>query len=222
VTCDSDPHRSVGFAPEEIIVGKATGGVIDFNAFFPVKVCINLDRRPDRWKKMVRAFRRHGIEDVVRFPAIDGRQIELPSDSIRTPGEIGCLRSHLAVVNRYRDAPRLMIFEDDCLFVPRFRELFFKYAAQVPADWHLLLFDDCRPKEAERCPVSRNVVVARSIPKTHAYALNRNVYGAFIALCEQDNAPADDCTVYMQAIFDCYCFTPRLIWQNHGDSDIKR
>ena len=65
-------------------------------------------------------------------------------------------------------------------------------------------------------------MIARAVFKTHAYALDRRVYEAFIAFCRQDGAPAEDCTVYMQAIFDFYCFTPRLAWQDHADSDTKQ
>ena len=196
------------------------GGEFDFNAYFPVKVCINLDRRPDRWEKMVRAFERHRIEGVIRFPAVDGRQIERPADSPLCAGELGCLRSHLAVVKRHRDAPRLLILEDDCLFVPDFRERFSRCAAELPADWHLLFFGDQRLDRPDREHISRNVVRARSIWLTHIYAINQCVYDAFIAFCETGRAPSDGCTIEMQQIFDCYCFIPRLAWQDFGDSDI--
>jgi GR25 family glycosyltransferase involved in LPS biosynthesis len=192
------------------------------STFFTTKICINLDRRPDRWKKMVRAFKRNRIEGVVRFSAVDGREIERPAGSVLSPGEIGCLRSHLAVVKRYYDSPRLLIFEDDCLFVPRFRRRFAAYAAQLPAEWHLLLFGDHNADRPDRVHVSRNVFRAKSIWRTHAYALDKKVYDAFIALCEQGRAPVDGCTIIMQDIFDCYCFTPRLAWQDQADSDIPR
>jgi len=203
------------------VIGEAEMFTRDLNTYFPHKVCINLDRRPDRWARIVRSFERQGIEGVERFPAVDGRQIEPPAGSVLSSGEIGCLRSHLAVVKQYRNAPRLLIFEDDCLFVPRFRERFAVCVEQLPANWHLLLFGDHRRNRPNRVRVSRNVVRARSIWRLHAYALDRSVYEVFIALCAQALTPVDGCTVFMQEIFDCYCFTPRLAWQNQKDSDIR-
>ena len=85
-----------------------------------------------------------GSRGVVRFPVVDGRQIERPAGSRLNAGDLGCLRSQLAVVERFRDEPRLPILEDDCLFVPRFRERFSEYEAQLPRDWHLLRFGDNR------------------------------------------------------------------------------
>ena len=125
-------------------VNPSRNAGIDINNYFDVKVCINLDRRPDRWRKMVRAFSRHRIENVVRFPAFDGSIIDRPQGSRLSPGEYGCLLSHLAVVKEYRGAPRILIFEDDCLLVPHFAQRFALYAPQLPAEWHLLMFGDHR------------------------------------------------------------------------------
>jgi glycosyl transferase, family 25 len=174
--------------------GDPVGGKTDFNTYFPVKVCINLDRRADRWRGVSRRFARAGIEGISRFSAIDGQSLERPVGSTLTPGELGCLRSHRAVVERHFDAPRLVIFEDDCRLVPRFKDRFAEFAAQLPDDWHLLLFGDNRWNRPNRIRVSRNVVVARAVSQLHAYALNRCAYGMFIALSEQERMPADDCT----------------------------
>jgi GR25 family glycosyltransferase involved in LPS biosynthesis len=193
----------------------------DINVLFPHKVCINLDRRPDRWERVSGAFARHGIEGVVRFPAVDGRRVVPPPGSLLRSGEYGCLRSHLAVVRQFRHCPRLLIFEDDCLFVADFRERFAEYAAQLPEDWHLLYFGDQREGRPDPVSVSRNLVRARSVWRTHAYALKQSVYDAFLAFGSHAIAPVDVCAVAMQEIFSAYCFMPRLAWQSHAESDIQ-
>ena len=55
----------------------------------------------------------------------------------------------------------------------------------MPAEWHLLLFGDHNANRPGRVHVSRNVFRAKSIWRTHAYALDKKVYDAFIALCRK-------------------------------------
>jgi len=68
------------------------------NACFPHQVCINLDRRPERWQRVQAQFAQHQIGPVERFAAVDGAALTLPPLWPRTPGNYGCLQSHLAVV----------------------------------------------------------------------------------------------------------------------------
>jgi hypothetical protein len=41
-----------------------------FDEFFPHRVCINLDRRPERWEKMQTRLEAAGLGAVDRFPAV--------------------------------------------------------------------------------------------------------------------------------------------------------
>src|SRR5216117_1383180 len=87
----------------------------NINDVFPLKVCINLDRRADRWKQMQLKFRRHAIHGVRRFSAADGNSLTVPPNWSDTPGAYGCLLSHLQVVREARELgmPCVLIFEDD-------------------------------------------------------------------------------------------------------------
>jgi glycosyl transferase family 25 len=194
----------------------------EFNAVFPHKFCINLNRRPDRWKRMVRRFEKHGIRDVVRFPAFDGRRLAVPESWALSPGAFGCLQSHLAIVKQARllSYERVLIFEDDCILAADFQERFVRYAPQLPNEWDLLIFGDPRRSPPRRIRISRNVVRARSVWRTNAYALRSSIYEEFIALCEQGLHPVDGCSVRLQMAADGYCFTPRLAGQTLADSDI--
>ncbi|MFP3711821.1 glycosyl transferase, partial [Paraburkholderia sp. SIMBA_009] len=49
---------------------------------FARKVCINLDRRPDRWEAMQRKFAEQNILTVERLSAVDARQVTVP-ESLR-------------------------------------------------------------------------------------------------------------------------------------------
>src|SRR5688572_15992048 len=106
------------------------------NQIFPDKVCINLDRRIERWEQMQNKFRQHGIHSVQRFAAIDGDVTKIPTNWPGTPGAYGCLLSHVEVVRRARGLglKSILIFEDDVVFDDAFEQKFSEYIHQLPAD----------------------------------------------------------------------------------------
>src|SRR6266550_3123498 len=86
---------------------------VTINDAFPKKVCINLDRRPERWQRVQTRFTENGIEGVERVAAVDGLSVALPAHWTHTAGAYGCLRSHLQVVEEARrlGLPNVLIFE---------------------------------------------------------------------------------------------------------------
>jgi hypothetical protein len=78
---------------------------------------INLDRRPDRMSHFLHDFEDSGF-DVVRVPAVDGRELRLSSDSSAfNPGIIGVNQSHGKAIKAFLDSGSdyCMIFEDDAM-----------------------------------------------------------------------------------------------------------
>ena len=201
--------------------GKREKSAGDINTLFRNKVCINLDRRPDRWKKMEAGFARHGITSVLRHPAVDGLKINIPSTWSYTAGAYGCLQSHLEVLREAREQgwPNILIFEDDCVFDQEFNQKFADYIEQVPSDWDTLLLGGGHHEKPNK--ISDHLVKATGTYFTHAYALNQGIYDALIGLCEQGLRVVDQYTVDLQKTRNCYCFVPNLVWQERLDSDIR-
>src|SRR5215207_940988 len=112
----------------------------DDKNLFPLTVCINLDRRPERWQRMQRAFAAQGIGPVQRFSATDGNNSVLPPNWIHTAGAYGCLDSHMRVVREARDAgvSSVLIFEDDAVFDPHLKDKFPIWITDLPSDWDML------------------------------------------------------------------------------------
>jgi GR25 family glycosyltransferase involved in LPS biosynthesis len=193
----------------------------DLNSLFPYKVCINLDRRPERWERMKARLAHHGIGPVARFPAVDGLTINIPDAWPYTPGHYGCLQSHLAVLRLAREnkAPNILIFEDDCIFDAEFNQKFPHYINQLPGDWDLLFLGGRHFEDPIK--VSDNIAKAKMTYLTHAYVLNRSTYDALIDLCESGLRAIDDYTADLQKDFNCYCFVPDLVWQERLDSDTR-
>lgn len=144
-------------------------------------LCINLDRRPERWEAFCDRLPRPWPWGVPqRFSAADGlalyRQKQIPPRWTASPGAYGCYLSHLAVLERTAEAGEsALIFEDDCLFRADFAAKAAAFLQNVPADWHQLYFggqhgDERRP--APPVPVAPGVCRCVQTRRTHAYAVS--------------------------------------------------
>ena len=194
---------------------------MDLDGFFPHQVCINLDTRPDRWQRMTARFTEHQIRNVIRFPAVDGNTLEIPSAWKHSRGAYGCLRSHLAVVEQAREQskPSVLIFEDDAVFDPQLNTKFSAFAKQLPGDWDMVYFGGLHGKPPTE--VSTNVVRVTYTLSTYTYALKHTIYDAFIELNQRAETVLDENTRALQDRFNCYCFMPHLAWVDEDYSDVR-
>lgn len=194
-------------------------GVI--NETFPYKVCINLDRRLERWHHVRRRFEEHGIQSVRRFPAFDGDRTKIPSNWVHTPGAYGCLLSHVAVV---REARRLgvasvLIFEDDVVFDDHFEGKFNARIGQLPRDWDMLFFGALHKDEP--IEVATDIARITQANSTYAYALKATVFDDFIELNSETEEVLDNNSLVLQRTCNCYCFMPHLAWVEAAHSDAQ-
>jgi glycosyl transferase, family 25 len=192
------------------------------NQLFPNKVCINLDRRLERWRQMQDKFYQHGIHSVRRFAAIDGETSAIPANWPGTPGAYGCLLSHLEVVRgaRQRGLPSVLIFEDDVVFDDQFEQKFREYIRQLPADWDMLFFGALHKDELIR--FSDNIGRITQSNSTYACVLRDTVFDAFIELNSRGNEVLDVNSLVLQKQFNCYCFLPHLAWVEVAYSDAQQ
>ncbi|MCI0590274.1 MAG: glycosyltransferase family 25 protein [Gammaproteobacteria bacterium] len=193
----------------------------DINDVFPYKVCINLDRRTDRWEKMQVKFDRHCIHGVHRFSGVDGQGLTVPPGWSSTLGAYGCLLSHLQVVREARelDVPSVLIFEDDVLFDSRLRNDFSTYISQVPPDWDMLHFGALHMDDP--IEISENVHRIRRAYSTYAYALKHTIFDAYLELNRKADTAVDVNNLVLQTEHACYCFTPHLAWVESDYSDAQ-
>jgi glycosyl transferase, family 25 len=200
---------------------KASPPDMGINEAFPFKICINLDRRSDRWKQMQQKFDLHGITAVRRFKAFDGSTLNLPENWTHTPGAYGCLLSHVEVVEeaRRRCLSQVLIFEDDAVFDPQFQDKFGSYFKQVPRDWDMLFFGALHKDEPIQ--VSDNIARITRANSTYAYALRDTVFDDFIELNRKAETVLDNASFVLQERFNCYCFTPHLAWVETDYSDAQ-
>ena len=195
---------------------------MNINDFLPDKVCINLDRRPERWKQVQLQFALQDLNSVRRFPALDGVTLEVPPGWSDSPGAYGCLQSHLAVVREARDnrLSRIWILEDDVVLDSHLNDKFSRYIQQLPSDWDMLFFGGLhlfvRPQR-----ISDNISRLTHSYSTFAYALKETVYDSFIEINSRSLKPVDVNNVALQQNFNCYCFAPPLAWVDENYSDTQ-
>jgi len=192
-----------------------------FAEFFPHRVCINLDRRPERWERMQARFAAAGLGAVERFPAVDGRGGGVPASWPFSSGAYGCLQSHLAVVReaRAQEQESILIMEDDVVFAEGFHDQFQERVRSLPADWDMLFFGCLHYEPPE--PVAPGLGRLRISFSTFMYAVRRTVYDAFIFLHERGRYPVDRTNIILQKRSRSYCFIPHLAWVEDSYSDAQ-
>lgn len=200
-------------------VTRQVGGTGDLNSFFAHKVCMNLDRRPERWARMKERFAKHMITDVVRFSAVDGERVSIPPGWQSSAGAYGCLQTNLSIIEMAREArwPAVLILEDDVVFDENLGTRFPEFMAELPADWDMVFFGCMHRREPVR--VSGNVLRLSYSTSTYAYAVRDTVYSAFLELQSASPQPVDVNNRLLQERFNCYCSVPNLAWVESGHSD---
>lgn len=134
---------------------------------------INLDRRADRREQIEGELARMGLSGT-RFPAIED-----------TPGNVGCFKSHLAVLKlaKEQDWENILIFEDDFEFLVTKDQLeaelraFFE--SGVRYDVLMLSYNLIRGE-----PYNSTVGYARDVQTASGYIVHKRFYDKLINLYE--------------------------------------
>lgn len=195
------------------------------NDYFDKIVCINLDRRTDRWKKCQTQFKEFNLK-VERFSAIDGK--ELTQKTRLKSGELGALLSHLKIIESAKkdNLKNILILEDDVEFNKNINELFFQYKSQIPT-WDFLYFGGNHAMNnhymhPSKCPIkiSNNIYKIREAYAIHCYAVSSNLYDELLNLYNKMERPIDVLYSEIQPRVNSYIIIPPLAWQRPDYSDI--
>lgn len=135
------------------------------NNFFDHIYILNLDRRHDRWQKIVKQLDIAQISKAVRFSAID-----------KQPGWIGCFESHLAILQTALDnkARNVLILEDDAELYHDWNVIWQSAVKQIPDNWDMLYLGFNLNPDTNLPPpfISHHLLHLNDVLTTHAYAVN--------------------------------------------------
>lgn len=195
--------------------------------------CINLDRRPDRWRESLLEFEKNSIDNVVRYQAFDGRSIKRDYQD-RFKGEIAGTISHLNVIReaKYKGLSGVMVFEDDVEFSPEFRskigDIIDNY---VPHDYDLLLLGGNNGAGIEQ--INEFVGRIHNSYALQSYIMKDSIYDMAIENWEMwinkfgmsktkdiHSMAADFVLAQIQPHIKAYCINPGLCYQRPSYSDL--
>ncbi|MBI1389927.1 MAG: hypothetical protein GC154_15915 [bacterium] len=207
---------------------------MDVKHFFDHVVCINLDRRGDRWRRFQENVASAGwpFVEIERFSAVDGHKVPSPGWWRAGGGAWGCHQSHVRILQQaIQDGMQsLLILEDDAVLPQRFPEVIEAFLSRVPADWDAIMLggQHLRPPEIvdEGTP---EIVQVRNGNRTHAHALRGNyIKDAYRHLCnypEHAQRPRFHVDhrlgmLHESGKYKVYAPDPWMIGQANGRSDI--
>lgn len=181
-------------APTAPPVGRAVSSAID--EVLPGvgdAVCINLRRRPERWRAFDAGARRVGIGCIRRFEAIDGDDLPLPAGLSSHRGTYGCLHSHAAAYEEAlaKGVTHLFVAEDDCVFLGTLSSIKSYLAATLGKfSWiHFGGTGRCYPEGVVRGDGFSSVT---KVLNAHAYIIDRELMELYVQWVKQTPFPVNE------------------------------
>ncbi len=196
---------------------------MDFEETFPMRVCLNLDRRPERWAMATDEFQQAGLT-VDRWPAVDGNRVR------RTYGYAWPTRYAVNLTKRlivrsamFRKAEAVFLFEDDVLLHPEWRQRL--KSLRLPLNWGMF-FLGCQ-HVARPEPVAPGLVRTFAAVDNHAVGIRREWYERVIYALRHGSEDAyiwphtasDRHLASLMKEIPTYVAWPNLAWQRNILSD---
>jgi GR25 family glycosyltransferase involved in LPS biosynthesis len=181
------------------------------NEYFDKVVVINLDKRTDRLEKISKQLDELGIV-FERFSAIDGTG--------KDPITAGTM-SHTQVWKKYQGL-KVLILEDDALFVDNFNEKFAEVIQTLPSDWDIFYLGALvAPTTGKIIKVNEHWYKQIVSTGTQAYCLKPGKMDYFYNRLK-DYEWYIDIGLRLEAVSNnCYITQPNLVTQYPGYSDLR-
>ncbi len=162
-------------------------------------VCLNLDRRPDRWERIQGSPGFRSFPHIERWSGTDGKKIDIMNDPrvsvlvkhnitmktrrghefIDTAGAVGCYLSHASVYEWFAKSNDqvILIFEDDVALPAGCYERLKEYVARTPLlqdsnKWDMWMLGP-NIAESSRVPSAGDTQDIKSFVLAHAYFVSK-------------------------------------------------
>jgi GR25 family glycosyltransferase involved in LPS biosynthesis len=183
------------------------------NEYFDRVVVINLDRRPDRMAKLGPQLDELGIE-YERFSAVDAKELDVK-------GYVAGTMSHVAVWKKYKNQ-KVLVLEDDALFVEDFAERFDQVMQTLPKNYDIFYLGALIPKSTGKI-VQINKDWHRPVMTTgsQAYCINPVRMRHFIDSLDGYEWYIDIGLRVYSENYNAYLAQPNLVTQFPSYSDLR-
>lgn len=194
---------------------------MSFANYFDRALCINLDRRPDRWRDSQMEFSKIGLGDVTRIRAIDGDSI--PTVANLKPGANGCRLSHAKAFHhaKTKQYNSFLLLEDDVEFNDAFNEMFNFMSPRIPDDWDIIYLC-ANPATGNRRLIDDNIFKVQGVYAAHCVIFKNTVYENILDRLLNDFVQADLTYGEIQKQCNAYLLYPHLAYQRSDFSDIEK
>lgn len=194
---------------------------MSFTDYFDKALCINLDRRLDRWNQSLLEFEKIGLSDVRRIRAVDGDLIPTVADL--KPGANGCRLSHAKAFSyaKKHNLGSFLLLEDDVEFHDNFNDLFNRMSAQLPPDWDMI-YMCANPATGSRLPISENIFRLYGGYAAHCVIFKNTVFEDAIDGLVCNYVQADLTYAELQNRYNAYLMFPHIAYQRTDFSDIEK
>lgn len=192
----------------------------ELNTFCDIVYYINLDTRLDRLESINKQLFNNKII-ATRFSAI------CPTSSDQktkiNAGEIGCLMSHLKIMQDVVDKNYSVacILEDDIVFKEFFSILFSRFIENIPSNWDMLYL--CGNNFCGLNKINECVFKTRGTLTTCAYIITKNMCEKVIDYIGNNfDKPIDSYLAELHKQTNTYVAVPSLAYQMSDYSDIQK
>jgi GR25 family glycosyltransferase involved in LPS biosynthesis len=183
------------------------------NEFFDKVVVINLDRRTDRMEILDAQLKELGIE-YERFSAIDAKELGI------SPITAGTM-SHVAVWEKYK-GQKVLVLEDDALFVDDFNQKFEEVMQTLPIVWDIFYLGALLPKKTGKVtPVNEHWTRQVFTTGTQSYCINPARVNYFIENLDGYEWYIDIGLRVFAEKYNAYVAQPNLVTQFPSYSDLR-
>jgi len=191
------------------------------------KYVINLPRRPDRLKEVMKEFHKHDI-DITPWKAVDGQALEIKNmsskaDQYNAKGILGCLMSHIELIKfaKKEEMKYVVIFEDDVKLATDFEKRIKHIEENTPDFDMFYLGGHFSDMDVDVVPTNdKYIYKAKAIAGTYAYVLRNTLYNYILSNCNYNWGMDQFYVEIIQKHFKCYAFIPFLAGHIDGFSDV--
>lgn len=196
----------------------------DTKKIFSKIVCINLERRPNRFIKAKEVLDSVGIE-FERYEGIDGLTLDLSDikhNSELLKGELGILETHIKIITEAKrdNIDSILILEDDIVFTDKFISLE-ESLTHVPTNWDMIYFGGNHRFGQTPKKINDKIVKVNKTMGLHCVAIKNTMFDTILAMVSQRKKSIDVYYSELHQLNNVYCFFPSIALQDVGYSDIQ-
>lgn len=200
----------------------------ELREYFDRVVVINLARRVDRLEAFEHELTEKGwpFKRPEVFSAVDGAKVCAPKGFVSGDGAWGCVRSHVAVLERALNdgVKSLLVLEDDAALRYSFADDVARFLSRAPDDWEQLMLGGQfvgRDRSLVKDRVSDGVLRVAGVERTHAYAVRGRYMQDLYALWCRADRHCDHVMGPFQRGRLVYAPDPFVVGQARSKSDIN-